>query len=404
MTAAHPEDVAAPAPVRGRIPALDGARGVAAICIVVVHAVNFLGPRYVAPVTVMAEAVVFFFALSGFLIHLPFARAIERGDRLPSLGRYWSQRGRRIFPAWVVAFLVANLLLAAVYVDNVPTASEPRSDAGTGRFTEPERLLAHLSLVANLLPSELQTGINPSWSLTTELAFYLLLPPLAWLVLRAVRRRGTSLALALAPGVGLLVACLAGTLWAQHLTSVHELSTELSRFGPNWTSVLSRSIVVQGGAFGAGMVVAALFARMETGGLPGLTRRRVQAVGVPVFALTALAGVVAIGRAHQLDAWLFALTSGAFILLVVEPTARRRESRWVRLWDVQPFELMGRISLSTYLWHYPVMVLLVRHDLVLPETLLGTVGNTVLVLALTTAVAAVSYRWVELPFMRMHRR
>jgi peptidoglycan/LPS O-acetylase OafA/YrhL len=404
VTAAHPDDVAADPRVRGRIPGLDGARGLAAVSIVVVHSVGLLGPAYSAPAILLAEAVVFFFALSGFLVHLPFARAIESGGRFPGLRRYSSQRVRRIFPAWLVTFVVANLVLAAVYVDNVATVAEPRSDAGTGRFTDPERLLAHLSLVANLMPSELQTGISPSWSLTTELSFYLVLPPLAWLVWRRARRRGGgSLLVAATPGLVLLVACLAGTFWAQHLAEAQGLGTELARWGPNWTSVLSRSIAVQGGAFGAGMVVAALFARLERGGLPGLGPRRVRLVAVPVLLLSALGCLVAIGRAHQLDAWLFALTSGAVILLIVEPTARRRDSRWVRLWDVAPVAFLGRISLSLYLWHYPVLVLMARHDLVLPETALGTLGNTALVLATSVAVAAASYRWVELPFLRVRR-
>lgn len=388
--------------VRGRIPALDGARGVAAVCIIVVHAVNFLGPAYVVRIQVFAEAVVFFFALSGFLIHLPFARAIESGRPLPGLRRYTEQRVRRIFPAWVVAFLVANLVLAAVYVQNVPSVAQPRSDVGTGRFTDPERLLWHLTLVANVLPSELQTGINPSWSLTTEICFYLLLPVLAWLAWRASPGRG--LLRAAAPGVALLLVCLAGTLWAQHLVEAQGLTTELGRFGPNWISVLSRSILVQGGAFGAGMVVAALFARMEVGGLPALTARRVQLVAVPVFLGSALGGQLAIRHASQLDGWLFALTSGAFILLVVEPTARRRSSRLLPLWDWAPFRFMGLISLSTYLWHYPLLVLLARHGVMAPETRLGTLLNTLLVLGLSTAVGWASYRFVEAPFLRGRRQ
>ena len=56
-------------------------------------------------------------------------------------------------------------------------------------MTEPGPLLLNLSLLHTFVPEHLQTGINPSWSLTTELTFYALLPVLAvWLVGRSSRR------------------------------------------------------------------------------------------------------------------------------------------------------------------------------------------------------------------------
>ena len=354
-----------------RIPGLDGARGVAALMIVVVHTVNLTAPSVVGGVQILAEAVVFFFALSGFLIYLPYALAIEVGGPMPDLRRFASARVRRIFPAWIVVFLIADLALGAVYLTNVMEVFRPRSDVGTGRFTDPLRLLEHLSLVANLMPSQLQTGINPSWSLTTELTFYLALPVLA-LAASSLRRRSNGLAVAIAPGTALVLLGVAGTLWAEHLIAIQpELNVATGRFGPNWTSVLSRSLVVQGAAFGAGMIVAAIFVRMRAGGLTGWTPRRVQAAALGLLAGGLVATQLCIDRAHQLDAVAAAVASGGFLLSVTASTARGRTSRWARVWDFGPLAFVGTISLSMYLWHYPVLVLVTRLGVIGPDSLPG---------------------------------
>ena len=81
-------------------------------------------------------------------------------------------------------------------------------------MTDPRAIALNLSLLQTFFPDHLQTGINPSWSLTTELTFYALLPVLAvWLVGRSKPR----LAMALLPAAVLGVAGLAGRAWAEHL-------------------------------------------------------------------------------------------------------------------------------------------------------------------------------------------
>src|SRR4029079_8858474 len=57
----------------------------------------------------MGSGVLIFFALSGYLIYLPFARAIARGGSIP-LRSYAVRRFLRIVPAYLVAaFLIAAL-------------------------------------------------------------------------------------------------------------------------------------------------------------------------------------------------------------------------------------------------------------------------------------------------------
>ncbi len=59
----------------------------------------------------------------------------------------------------------------------------------------------------------------------------------------------------------------------------------------------------------------------------------------------------------------------------------------------------GRRSYGLYLYHFPVLSLL-RH-----QVTVGPLWLRVLVgIALTVAVTAASYRWVELPFLRLKER
>ena len=121
---------------RVRLSGLDGVRGMLAVAILVAHTSALLTPETAdrLHLSLLAQSVIAFFALSGFLIFLPFCRAIVNGRDLPDLRTYAVHRLYRVYPAYLVIFLVANFVLAAVFVENAYTAETVRSDAGTGRL------------------------------------------------------------------------------------------------------------------------------------------------------------------------------------------------------------------------------------------------------------------------------
>jgi peptidoglycan/LPS O-acetylase OafA/YrhL len=305
-----------------------------------------------------------------------------------------------------VIFLVANFVLQAVYTENAVDVSVANTDTGTGMMTDPLQLFLNLTLLQTFVPSALQTGINPSWSLTTELCFYVVLPLLAVPLVRFTRgdaRRGFWIALV--PGAVLIVAGLVGRTWAEHLHAQQpEIDTFSAEFGANGIAVLSRSLLALGDNFGLGMVVAVLFVWIERGELAGWTRRRIVA-GAAVVVLLCGGFVLALHDAHPwFTGTAMSVAAAAILLVLVEPTARSTPSVLVRMTSAPAFEYVGKASLSIYLWHYPLIVLASRFDLIGGDSALTMLVAPALVFSGALLLGAVTYTYVERPAMSWRQK
>jgi peptidoglycan/LPS O-acetylase OafA/YrhL len=392
---------------RTRLVGLDGPRGIACLCVLAVHTIAFFAPLQLDRfhLTYLSEAIVYFFAMSGFLIYLPYVRAYAAGKPRPSLRRYTSQRLRRVYPGYVVIFLLANLVLAAVYLHNSTDVSRAGTDAGTGRITSVPEIVAHLTLVQNFSPNALQTGIAPSWSLTTELCFYVVLPLLAIAFLRSGRVAEPRMWRALLPAVALAVLGVVGKIVTAALQAGRpDMSVADADFGSNGIAVLARSLFVLADNFAYGMVAVVLFVWMERGGLRRLTARRLWLVGAPLWFFSIAVALVLTSTGSRFAGTALAVAAGIFLLVVTEPAARGRESGFARLADLRPLRFVGKISLSVYLWHYPVILLVARHGWAGSDSAAGMVSTVVLVLAVTTALSCVTFYLVEAPAMRSNPR
>ncbi|AHC26800.1 MULTISPECIES: acyltransferase family protein [Mycobacteriaceae] len=196
----------------GRVDALTGVRAVAALLVVLTHAAYTTGkyPQgFTGSFWSRAEiGVPIFFVLSGFLLFRPWVRASAAGLPSPSVRRYAWHRVRRIMPAYVVTVLVAY----AVYHFR---------EAGPNPGHTWEGLLRNLTLTQiytdNYLYSYLHQGMTQMWSLAVEVAFYLVLPVLAWLLLVVLCRRRWRPGLLLT-GLGVLFAISPAWLWLVHST------------------------------------------------------------------------------------------------------------------------------------------------------------------------------------------
>lgn len=405
MTTADPVEV--PARAGHYLGGLEGIRGLACLGVISAHSWMHWAPDTTPGglAQSMALGLVLFFAMSGLLISLPFIRDVARGERRTDVRRFALRRIARVFPGYVAIFLVSSFVLQSVYLGNAVVVGREASDAGAGMMTDPVDLLANLTLVHTFFPATIQTGINPSWSLTSELCFYALLPLLLLPLVRwggGFRRR--AFWLAALPGllfvvVG-LVARLAAEEWWRHTPGMSALTAE---FGPNGIAVLTRSMLAIADNFGVGMLVAVVFVWMERGHLAWLTRRRILLLGTPV---AAAGGVLTLWSADRHPWFVTAamgLTAGVMLLVLVEPTARRTSSRIVRVFSVRALEHVGTISLSAYLWHYPVLLLVSRIDAHVP--LIGGDGPVTMVWAPAVVatgsilLGTLSYRLVEKPAM-----
>lgn len=155
---------------RAFLPALEGMRGMAALGVLLTH-VAFQTGAAGTPVIgrVLGRfdmAVAVFFALSGFLLWRPHAAAARGLGRAPSLGYYLRHRAARILPAyWAVVCAVLILLPSA---------------AGTAGLRV---WVSNLALLQVFVPLTLTDGLTQMWSLSVEVAFYLVLPLLAFAVM-----------------------------------------------------------------------------------------------------------------------------------------------------------------------------------------------------------------------------
>lgn len=166
---------APPTAVTGaRFPALDGYRALAALMVVVTH-VGF-ATGYVTtggPLGALASrmdfGVTLFFLLSGFLLYRPWVTASLDGSK-PSVLTYAKRRAVRVWPAYLVALVIIFSLL--------PQAGSP-----------PPKVWAVNAIFGQIYADGyLVEGFTQTWSLATEVSFYLALPFLGALALRLGRR------------------------------------------------------------------------------------------------------------------------------------------------------------------------------------------------------------------------
>jgi peptidoglycan/LPS O-acetylase OafA/YrhL len=355
--------------VRGFVPALEGMRGLAALGVLVTH-VAFQTGAVSTPVLGRVWgrfdlAVAVFFALSGFLLWRPHAAAARGFGSASPVGRYFLHRAVRILPAyWVVVVVVLTFLPSA---------------GGGWRVW-----LSNLGLVQVFVPLTLTDGLTQMWSLSVEVAFYLVLPLVAFAL---VRLRGDAAKLRIPVLTTVIVLSLGwGFLPVPTPDGIH---------ADNWLPGYLPW-------FGAGMVLAELVMLPE-GPVHRFVRRRgpMTAIALVAFGLacTDLAGPEGLQRAQPWQ-YMIKIVLGAVLAFgLLAPLvfgAGTHPSRTV--WSLSsPLALaVGRWSYGVFIWHLLVLSIVFPVFGILPFD-----GNFVFVLVVTVilslAVASASYALVEEP-------
>jgi peptidoglycan/LPS O-acetylase OafA/YrhL len=390
------------APLGARLAGVDGLRAIAEGCILIYHCWIYSSPtgeplglgafgRFLLPH--LPVGVSLFFALSGFLLYRSLAIAILRRKPLPSISRYLRNRALRIFPAYWTILAVTGLILPAVMVRNSTTLELGRL---SGQFDD---LLKNMFLMQNYFRDSWDTGIGPVWSLAIELHFYLALPLLGLLAVRMGGRflgsRGRAL-VALFPAIAIGIVGVIGSL-AEAWTA--DWSNDY------WHSTLVRGILYHADLFAFGIGLAVLWAA-TTLGLIRLPRwwRPAATLGLVFSALLAV-GLTDRGildryqGAFQYEA-LLSLSCVLLIALVVLPNKERASQPvLVRILEWRPIAAIGLVSYSLFLWHEPVIRFLQQREMTLGGTQ-GFAVNLVFAALVSGLLAALTYRFVEAPFMR----
>jgi peptidoglycan/LPS O-acetylase OafA/YrhL len=337
---------------------LDGERAVAAVLVLLFHAVGFYArgagvDAWARPwVGRLDVGVAVFFLLSGYLLYGLFLHGRIR------IGAYALRRALRIVPAYWVALTVAALALGLHEVwANVPLFygfAQVYRDSTAGQ------------------------GLGQAWTLCVEVVFYAFLP--LWALLFARSR-------SLWPLVALFLASIA--------YKVLILRTFAGSVGPLEPELIALPAFLDW--FALGMGVALLEARGVRFSKPWTW-----ALGAAGFYV---ASVLLLWDA-RLDAythtqWLIRHVSYAAIALCVlgAGVAGARALRWT------PLVRLGEISYGIYLYHLLVLALLGRWGLGEWEQYVHPyVLWTALAFAGSVLLATLSWRLVERPLWRASRR
>jgi peptidoglycan/LPS O-acetylase OafA/YrhL len=393
-----------------RIIGLDGIRGLGCLGVAAAHIAHWYSPMTsgAAKLNLIGVVLLMFFVLSGFLLFLPYVKALVRDSNrtMPDTREYVLHRVLRVFPAYVVIFLICNYLFRAVYVEN-PALQAVGTTDGTGMITDPAQLIANLTLMQTYLPQYFQTGINPAWSLTLEIAFYASLPIIGVFLFRRRRRDGSKpLRIALIAPVVLLVIGLVSKLFIPaiaHATGVTD--PLLQEWGDNWLAVFLRSFLAMADTFAYGMFVVVLFVAMERGVITERLSRRIRLIAAVAFVPSGMVALLMLATRNNYALSGIAFTCAIFVIIVVAPLARGESSALARWLDLAPLRFLGKISLSVYLWHYPVLILLGRSRfLAADDNVVGMLSNVLLAMGVTIALSMVTYYLIEKPALNLTRR
>ncbi|MGD9996874.1 MAG: acyltransferase family protein [Ilumatobacteraceae bacterium] len=346
------------------LPSLDGLRAVAIAMVVVYH----LRPAALPGGFIGVDV---FFVISGFLICAPIIRAVETG-RSVSPARFLLRRARRLLPAVFVVVTVTAVAFARLPSTDLHRLRRHAlsSLAYSMNWTLAGERLSYTDLVQGASP------LRHMWSLAIEEQFYLAVALLlvGWVVVRGrfdTSRARTVVALTAAA----LAVCSALAMW-RLAPAPHDNAR--AYYG---TDTRAQALLV-------GIVAAAVIDPWR----PGTHRR---SAVVPTVVAIAVLG----GAAWRLNEQSTVLYRGGFLLVAAASAVLvagvLRDTPLRSMLGSRAVVMIGRLSYSLYLWHWPVIVYTSRRW---PEA--DGVVVDVAILVTTVALAAITYAVVEQPARR----
>lgn len=356
------------------IAALDGVRAIAALMVVSLHLNKGAGVPWSINREPLASSlavfgrtgVILFFVLSGFLLFMPYARALLFQERWPSLRTFYLRRIFRIWPGYYFTLFAMILLFSHEYL-------QPARWKELGLF---------LTFLMDSSPQTWQQLDGPFWTLAIEWQFYMFLPWIclgfAWIVRRLASSPRQCLQAVLCCCGGLIIwgvgTRIFGDFCAQH---------------SDWTFLVPRGVLNVflffacgvGGkyleAFALGMMVSALYIFAQHPEIGRALQARLQRLSYWIWGLgililfcmviwqanatTAMNGILSIlhaftflDRFQTLYNWsgpcLLAAGYSACILAILFGS---RQLRWA--FETRFLGWIGMISFSLYMWHLKLL-------------------------------------------------
>ena len=339
-------------------PDVEGLRAIAVSLVVLYHAgIPALGGGFVG--------VDVFFVISGFVITGLLFRERAATSRT-SILNFYARRCRRILPAATLVLLVT--ILATYLLLGVVSGNRTADD---GRWVAVFLSNFHFTWVgtnyfsASLPPSPLQNY----WSLSVEEQFYVVFPTVFLLVASAKIHLSLRVRMAIT-----LCLIIVASYW---LSIVQTPSNQTAAF----FSPLHRAWELALGALVA--VTTPWLRRIPSRFAAVVTWTGVGAVLCSAFALNART---------VYPGWRVALPVAGAALIIAGGAAIPRFGA-ESLLGTYPFQKLGRLSYSLYLWHWPILVIAAQY---FGKASLPVDVNILLIIVALVASAA-TYRLIENP-------
>ena len=354
-------------PFQGFRSDVEGLRGLAVALVVVSHVGVGFHNGFIG--------VDIFFAISGFLITGLMLREYEQsraqsGVGSISLRSFYARRARRIIPAALLCLLLT--VLGASILMNSVAAGAVRLDALWASV-----FLANLDLI-NSSTDYFQQGFDASplqnfWSLAVEEQFYLVWPTL---VILAIALHGARVGRTRLDWLSRVVALIAIMTVVSFCWSVWSSMAEPS---VAYFSTFTRAWELGAGAFAAAMMFKFRATLPSWLGIVGLAAIIATLIFMPADA--------------PFPGWIAAIPVLGTVLLL--SSGAQRQGVAYRILSFAPLRLVGLVSYSLYLFHWPIIVLFGRFMDDWNQWL-----RVAVLIGASVVVAIASYLWVEKPALK----
>ena len=362
----------------GYLSQIDALRGWAILLVFFFHAWGISGGStgaepslWFSYVAAGRTGVTLFFVISGFLLSIPWLRAMQSPDvAMPSLKNYYAARVLRIVPLYYLAVFMACVVSGSW---------------GTG----------FKAFTFQFVGFEIFPFSVVWWTLVTEVQFYLVLPLLIWLLAREGKSR--------------LILLLVLILWGGvYMTQVlHNPSGEkISSY------LLTKSLLGRLPAFLLGMLAAWIFLKARA--LPIFSANWVRVLGAVAVLLALYVNGVVLRHTVLLGEWqsesnwhehhIYEAILWSVVLLVLVLT----RPLLYRVIANSVLAVVGKLSYSLYLWHVPILFYVIyptkeRIGVGFSESVLAYL-LTFAALLLSLIASLLTYRFIELPGLNVKRR
>jgi peptidoglycan/LPS O-acetylase OafA/YrhL len=367
-------------PPHSQFPCFDGIRAIAALMVVLYHAVFFAAWFRTPGGTlfwVLDAGVWIFFVTSGFLLYRPFADAHLNARSSPNVALYALRRAARIYPAYWLVLAFFTFVVARAQIVGV------------------DGFFLNVTLTKTYVhePNPFVVGLPPAWSLVVEVSFYVFLPIYA-AVIALCARRWQPVTVEFSGIVVLSV------------ISVAAMSALANGLDAPWMTVLPQHML----PFALGMLLAivrtrqwrpqtvATLERWGTMSWLWWSLAALSFVAIPlVFRVEPFDGNLS--NTQEIARDLLRTAIGFFVVI---PAVLGAQDRGLirRTLRSRPFVFLGLISYGIYLWHWFLLRIVLEDWLSWPLQKGNWFTLVMLTLPLVIGAATVSFYVLERPILR----